>query len=280
MKILMVLMLSASVVPLAAQDPAPPAPTVQPATLMRPTALRPAGGAAVEDKADATEAQLLLRALSRAQRELFARSDAARKKGEPFNEIEADPTPRYRPLFRALADQGDVDALLWCTAHTTPVRPERAGEADDHQATRAAFRKDLAALLDKAQGRHLAAAARTALGHAGETISHEEADRFCEAAIAKDSSSAGGILSSMAGRAMDEPGDAARAKATALYERALGVESDPAAKQRITGRLFALNHLREGMKAPELSGTDFDGKSVKLADYQGRVTFLEFWGFW
>ncbi len=279
MKIYPVLMVAALAAGLVAQEPAKP--VVQPAALARPAMMRVAGGApAAEDKAAATEAQLLLRALARAERDLFERSDAARAKGESFDEMAENPTPRYRPLLRALADKGDVDALLWCAQRTKHVRPERSGEEDDFSAERAAFRKDLAALLAGAKDKQLVAAVRSAIWHAGETLSEGEVDRYCEAAMAKDSTTAAAILTVQGERAMDETGDAARAKATALLERALGLETDAARKQRLTGRLFALNNLREGMKAPALTGTDFDGKTVNLADYKGRVTFLEFWGFW
>ncbi len=279
MKLTAVLMVAALAAGLVAQEPVKPA--AQPATLARPAAmLRVAGGAPAGDAAELTEAQFLLRALAKAQREMFARSDAARARGESFNEMTEDPTPRYRPLFRALADKNDVDALLWCVQHTSPVRPDRSGEVDDHAAARAAFRKDLAALLERAKDRQLVSAASVAIGHGGETLTAAEAEQYCEAAIAKDAAAAATIITILAERMMDESDDASRTKATALFERALALETDAARKQRISGRLFALNNLRVGMKAPALSGTDLEGKTVSLADYKGRVTFLEFWGFW
>lgn len=278
MRSIPVLMVAALAAVLVAQEPAKPA---QPATLARPAAmLRVAGGAPAGETAALTEAQLLLRAYAEAQREMFARSDAARDKGEDFNEMAEDPTSRYRPLLRALADRGDVDALLWCLQRTPQVRAEQSGEADDRAAARTAFRKDLAVLLERAKDRQLVSAASTALGHGGETLSAAEVERYCEAAIAKDSAAAGSIVAIMAERALHEPDEASQAKATALFERALALEQDDARKKRLTGKLFALNNLRVGMKAPALSGTDFEGKAVSLADYKGRVTFLEFWGFW
>lgn len=278
MKTVPVLMVAALAALVMAQEPAKPA--VQPAALARPAALLRAPGGGAGDAAETTEAQLLLKAYARAMRDLFEKSDAARAKGVSINEMAENPTPRYQPLLRALADKNDVDALLWCLQHTAHVRPERAGEADDHAPARAAFRRDLAALLEHAQGNQLVATARTAIGHAGETLSVEESDRFCEAAIAKESGVASSILTDLAERANDDPGDAARAKATALFERALAAATKETSKTHIKGRLFALNNLRVGMKAPTLTGTDLDGKTVSLADYKGRVTFLEFWGFW
>jgi hypothetical protein len=35
-----------------------------------------------------------------------------------------------------------------------------------------------------------------------------------------------------------------------------------------------------GTKAPEIEGTDIDGKKFKLSDYRGKVVVLDFWGNW
>jgi hypothetical protein len=35
-----------------------------------------------------------------------------------------------------------------------------------------------------------------------------------------------------------------------------------------------------GKPAPEISGSDLDGKAFKLSDYKGKVVLLDFWGFW
>jgi hypothetical protein len=37
---------------------------------------------------------------------------------------------------------------------------------------------------------------------------------------------------------------------------------------------------RAGKPAPEIEGTDLDGKSFKLSDYRGKVVLLDFWGHW
>lgn len=41
--------------------------------------------------------------------------------------------------------------------------------------------------------------------------------------------------------------------------------------------LNELHHLSIGMVAPEIDGTDIDGKRFKLSDYRGKVVFLYFW---
>lgn len=44
--------------------------------------------------------------------------------------------------------------------------------------------------------------------------------------------------------------------------------------------LWELQHLRIGMTAPEIEGTDIDGNTFRLSDYRGKVVVLDFWGFW
>jgi hypothetical protein len=41
--------------------------------------------------------------------------------------------------------------------------------------------------------------------------------------------------------------------------------------------LFEIRHLSVGKSAPEVEGEDQDGKKFKLADYKGKVVFLDFW---
>lgn len=44
--------------------------------------------------------------------------------------------------------------------------------------------------------------------------------------------------------------------------------------------LYEAKYLAVGMKAPEVTATDADGKTFKLSDSIGRITIVDFWGFW
>lgn len=55
----------------------------------------------------------------------------------------------------------------------------------------------------------------------------------------------------------------------------LGAE-DPSA----VDRLWENPKLSYGQPAPEISGTDLDGKPLRLSDYKGKVVVLLFWGDW
>lgn len=44
--------------------------------------------------------------------------------------------------------------------------------------------------------------------------------------------------------------------------------------------LFELRNLSMGCVAPNIEGTDLDGKEFALSDYRGKVVMLDFWGDW
>jgi AhpC/TSA family len=46
------------------------------------------------------------------------------------------------------------------------------------------------------------------------------------------------------------------------------------------GSLFEIRNLAVGQKAPDIQGSDSDGKSFKLSDYRGKVVVLDFWARW
>lgn len=71
----------------------------------------------------------------------------------------------------------------------------------------------------------------------------------------------------------------------ALLERAsVGFESVPAFRGSLSdvaaGALFEAQHLSMGQSAPDIVGSDFDGREFKLSEYRGKVVLLSFWGSW
>ena len=46
------------------------------------------------------------------------------------------------------------------------------------------------------------------------------------------------------------------------------------------GELFDLHNLTAGKKAPEISGSDHEGKNFKLSDFRGKVVVITFSGNW
>jgi hypothetical protein len=44
--------------------------------------------------------------------------------------------------------------------------------------------------------------------------------------------------------------------------------------------LFELDHLQVGMVAPDMEALDVDGAKFRLSDFRGKVTVVDFWGYW
>lgn len=40
---------------------------------------------------------------------------------------------------------------------------------------------------------------------------------------------------------------------------------------------YTATGLRQGYFAPDIEGSDLEGKPIKLSDYRGKVVVLEFW---
>jgi hypothetical protein len=51
-------------------------------------------------------------------------------------------------------------------------------------------------------------------------------------------------------------------------------------KKSAQALLFQIRNLSIGMAAPDIEGTDSDGKSFKLSNYRGKVVVLDFWARW
>jgi AhpC/TSA family protein len=90
----------------------------------------------------------------------------------------------------------------------------------------------------------------------------------------------------------------AKAKAAATFVLAVqGMEKDQNASRALFAELkkdygdtshaakadaflFELDNLQIGMKAPDFEATDEKGAKYKLSDYRGKITVIDFWGFW
>jgi hypothetical protein len=74
------------------------------------------------------------------------------------------------------------------------------------------------------------------------------------------------IADQLLGRVRQEYGDVASGKHTFA--------------ERVVPYFFELRHLRVGMTAPDIEGTDVEGATFRLSEYRGKVVVLDFWGFW
>jgi hypothetical protein len=51
-------------------------------------------------------------------------------------------------------------------------------------------------------------------------------------------------------------------------------------KDAASGFLFEMDNLQIGMVAPDFEAIDENGVAWKLSDYRGKVTIIDFWGYW
>jgi len=79
------------------------------------------------------------------------------------------------------------------------------------------------------------------------------------------------------------------AEITTLYEMIVKDYSDVVVSMRgrdinigdaASTALFEIRNLSMGCIAPDIEGTDLDGKEFALSDYRGKVVMLDFWGDW
>ncbi len=74
-------------------------------------------------------------------------------------------------------------------------------------------------------------------------------------------------------------------EAEAAFERVVKEFDDLPGRDETLGQearseLNEIRNLRPGKPAPEVTGTDVDGRPLKLSDHRGRVVLLSFWADW
>lgn len=70
------------------------------------------------------------------------------------------------------------------------------------------------------------------------------------------------------------------AEGRALMERILKDYADSPFAAKAKPYLFELDRLQVGMVAPDFETVDETGKAWKLSDYRGKITVVDFWGYW
>ena len=73
---------------------------------------------------------------------------------------------------------------------------------------------------------------------------------------------------------------AVRAEADLVLEKVATLYPTTKVGERCVGMLFAERHLNVGQVAPDIVGKDHDGNEIRRSDFAGKVTVLDFWGFW
>ncbi len=197
------------------------------------------------------------------------------------------PGPSFLPRFRAYAEQHAgkpeaIEALVWIM-QLTP-RPDKPGEksADGLWAVEQLTRNHAA---DSQLGAHLAN-----LRYSFYDVGKKPLIRFYKRVIEvnKDKETVATAMFNLAltlrshGLPWDDAGADTfdRDRAATLFRRIVKEYPETPAGKQAKGYVFEIEHLQIGMQAPDFSGEDVDGNTIRLSQFRGQVVVLDFWGFW
>ena len=179
------------------------------------------------------------------------------------------PGEAFFDRFDALAEAGSVDAMFWCLDNGMG-RGTEALVAD-------LYRVFVAAPGDERMG-DLFAWLHWSVPGPDEALL-EALDAYLNVAPTDELSYAAMAAKGMV-LTLDETDADATAEGLALLEGLLELEVEFPGRDGLAGQVYKLKHLGLGMVAPDWSAADVDGEPIALSDYRGKVTVLEFWGFW
>ncbi len=213
-------------------------------------------------------------AASRAHREARAENPDAVFNGPERVE------PTYFPRFDRLAQAGVGEAQVWCLSNFR-------GEGDKAAQKRDFTRRAMAIIMnaDAPQAKLPRIVSSRTYARRGESfLSGAEASAILtmletvSTDVEAQSGAAYALASMGAGPGVAD--DVAEANKLAAM-RAVS-ERYPTTKsgKRAGGFVFQKERLQIGMVAPDIIGADVDGNPMKLSDFRGKATVIDFWGFW
>ncbi|MEM9379585.1 MAG: hypothetical protein AAGB93_06500 [Planctomycetota bacterium] len=194
--------------------------------------------------------------------------------GEERPAMPPNPAKDFWPDFDGFAAAGSARAQVWCLQHYMAEGDEQARRTDF---TRRAFSVFADADADlSAMPRALYGASRGPLDKEGARALLVMLQEVCQDAELDAEAAYMRIMvirerdasAELEARMMDEY----RALAKAYPETKYGRRAD--------GMVFKADNLQIGMVAPDIVGADVDGNPMKLSDFRGKVTVIDFWGFW
>ncbi len=215
------------------------------------------------------------------QADAHEKFQAFRKFREDNPDAVFDPTrpiePDFWPQFDRFASAGSVRAQLWCVAHFQPSDgTSKADQSADYT------RRVMGLLLDPS-------ASVASLPHAvsrssrGNPIDKKTAGALL--VLIEQVTADTGVRADAAYTRValnDARGADAVQKARSIegYRAVAAAYPDQSHGQRASGKVFVAERLQIGQIAPEIVGADVDGNPMKLSDFRGKVTVIDFWGFW
>ena len=190
----------------------------------------------------------------------------------PRAEFAADPKEVWRPAIDALAARDSVPARLWLLTNIWPqTEAEKASQREHLDAV------SRATLSDKDRKLLVWQAGSWAQVLGTEFV---EPRVRAIAAGAKDTDQAQMLASLGEGLCEAAADDASRERGLALLREVGTRWPTSEAAQSATAKVFRYTNLLVGKPCPDFETADADGNAFKLSDYKGKVTVIDFWGFW
>lgn len=258
------------------EDPVLAAELRQAAVVLRFEGIQLAPGDVVPAE-DLTElATRLIEETDEAQQGHFERAYRLGSDDTYYPRCGAPPSPRevWSPVIGALADKGSTRARLWALSNAD-------WQLSEAEKTR------LAGHLEALTGEKLSEDDLAKLGYEIDGLVYRLGLAAVEPRVRKlidacPDTLKPRMLFGLAAAICETAGEDA-----AQRERGLGLlrevcerwpASDPARSAQ--GRIFRYTNLVVGKKIPDFEAEDADGNAFKLSDYAGKVTVVDFWGFW
>lgn len=251
---------------------APPAPAAEAERAARIDAEKAAERARLKAEFDRCSAELRT-AVSRYQADVAT----LRAQGVAQDKWPPHPNAAHYPRFEELGAQDQPDALRWCLTALGQMgltAVEVAARKGEIYARLVSAHADEEWMFNVARWIQADGAA-SGLGF-------ERADALLRTLAATSTVRAirSGALSARSGLLGTRNDPASRAENERIVRELAANYGDTQAGAAAKGRLFQLDHLAPGKTPPDVEAVDTEGKPLRLADYRGKVTVLDFWGFW
>ena len=184
------------------------------------------------------------------------------------------PVETFFARFAVLAEAGDPDALLWTGLNVEDLG-RTAGEVAELK------RSVFARLIEEFPGETAVKSLVDRLEAQDEWLTDAEIIGFLSAAYERTPLEAAKASAAYRlGRRFEVQGDeAGLAQAQTWYETVVAKYASSREARKAEGRLNGLK-TAVGRMAPDFDAVDVDGNAFKLSDYRGKVTVIDFWGFW
>ena len=97
---------------------------------------------------------------------------------------------------------------------------------------------------------------------------------------AKSPAARGSAMLLRASQLFESPDAAKKAEGRKLFAQVQKDYADTPAAARAKGQLYEAEHLQIDMTPEDITAKDENGVEFRLYDYRGKVTVVDFWGFW